>query len=131
MAVTLTQSLLWSQNFYSVMTVGNGIELVPVNLEPILAAHESKHPAHFAQETLDPGDNGALQFRFTVFLAQLKEVEGLLIADRQFGLVAHGFEDGLFEIGLTQQGLFVGVVGYPEFQDVLRPSEVALHGVIP
>jgi hypothetical protein len=56
----------------------------------------------FAEETLTSAYDGAFQFPSAVLLSQLKKIERVFVADRQLGLMARWFGQGLFEIGPAQ-----------------------------
>jgi hypothetical protein len=60
------------------------IELALSNLGLILAACESEHVAHLAQERLNSARERSLQLSFAILVFKVKESKGVLILNRQF-----------------------------------------------
>ena len=98
-----------------------------LDLQPVLASHERKEPAHLTKEMLDASDKPAFQLSFAVLFGKLQKIEGVFILDRQLRVAAGLRRDSPVKRGLVQKGLFVGLVFDLMQQDVLGPAEFARH----
>lgn len=85
-------------------------EFFPIQLQPVLTAHKSKHTTHGPQEVLYPSDNGFLQFPLAVFVTEIQKVEGVFVLHRQLCLITQLRSQCLVKIGLSQEILFVALI---------------------
>ena len=63
-------------------------KLFPIDLQPILTAHEGKHTAHGTQKILYPGNERLFHLALAVLIAQFQKIKGIFVPHRQFGLNA-------------------------------------------
>src|SRR4051794_40335773 len=98
-------------------------ELLSLHFQTELTAHKCENAAHGPQKALDAGDESAFEISLAVLLAELKEIKGVLISDRQLGLGAKLGSQHTIEIGLAQEGLLVALVLDLVNQHTLGPSE--------
>ena len=76
----------------------------------MLAAHKSEETSHLPKEGFHSCYQGFLQLPFIVLLAQLEEIEEVLILDRQHGLPLDGVGRDLIKAGLAEESLIIGLV---------------------
>jgi hypothetical protein len=74
---------------------------LPANVQAILVADEGEDASHLPEKGFHPRENRLFQLTLGVLVAQFKEVERVLVFDRQVRLVSDFGRQRFIEVGLV------------------------------